>query len=59
MADITYCVNEKCPFTDCKRHLINLKSQDGMVSFAALDGVCRRYISHLMEVTDLGVVDDE
>lgn len=47
MADITYCINAKCPFKDCERHLRRAKSR--IVSVANFDGVCRRYIDHLMD----------
>ncbi len=54
MADITYCINANCPFKDCERHLCQLKEENGLVSIAALDGVCRRYISYLVELADNG-----
>lgn len=47
--DITYCINNECPFKDCERHLDRVKGCDGYISVAALDGVCRRYLSHLVE----------
>lgn len=46
MADITYCINAECPFKDCERHLRRAKSR--FVSVANYDGVCRRYIGHLL-----------
>lgn len=53
MADITYCANAQCPFADCERHLSHITGtyRDGqkLVSVAALDGTCRRYIAHLVE----------
>lgn len=49
MNDITYCCNTECPFTDCEKHSISLKGKNGLASFAALDGCCRRYISWLAE----------
>ena len=47
MADITYCMNMDCPFKDCDRHLC--RAQNKMVSIAALDGTCRRYIAYLVD----------
>ena len=53
MADITYCANAQCPFTDCERHLSRAleayRNGQKLVSVAALDGTCRRYIAHLVE----------
>ena len=51
MADITYCMNMSCPFKDCDRHLCQVKNKNRneMVSIAALDGTCRRYISYLVD----------
>ena len=47
--DITYCINRDCPFKDCERHLDNVKDCSGYIRVAALDGVCTRYIGHLVE----------
>jgi hypothetical protein len=52
MADITYCINPNCPFTDCERHPLQLEGKKGEFSFAALDGVCRRYIGYLIEINE-------
>ena len=53
MADITYCANAQCPFTDCEKHLSRALDAyingQKLVSVAALDGTCRRYIAHLVE----------
>lgn len=53
MADITYCINSLCPFKDCERHPSKISKAamngKGYVSVANYDGVCRRYISHLVE----------
>lgn len=46
MADITYCMNVEC-FKDCDRHLC--RAQNKMVSIAALDSTCRRYIAYLVD----------
>ena len=48
MADITYCMNNCCPFTDCERHSDN--APRGIpVSLAWMDGTCRRYIGWLVD----------
>ena len=48
MADITYCLNTCCPFTDCMRHSDN--APRGIpVSMAWLDGTCRDYIGWLVD----------
>lgn len=53
MADITYCVNDSCPFDDCERHPSKIAKacEDGVgyVSMAALDSTCRRYIGWLVD----------
>ena len=53
MADITYCVNSACPFKDCERHSSKISDAcikgKGYVSVANFDGVCRRYISHIVD----------
>lgn len=46
MPDITYCINAGCPFKDCERHLSKASGQ--YVNVANFDGVCRRYIGHLL-----------
>lgn len=46
----TYCVNSNCPFTDCEKHLSNVKSEtNDHVYIANVDGVCRKYISYLID----------
>ena len=53
--DISYCDNQSCPFTDCARHLDQLKSvQDEpyIVSMSHFCGVCRKYISWLVDKLD-------
>lgn len=52
MADITYCMNMNCPFTNCLWHLSNAKSE--MVSIAAYDDTCKRYMKYLLEVMGNG-----
>lgn len=53
MADITYCLNQNCPFKDCERHSskINKACRDGKgyVSVADYTGSCRKYIGHLAD----------
>ena len=52
MADITYCINASCPFKDCDRHPLQLKGKNCEVSFAALDGTCRRYLGYLVDILE-------
>lgn len=52
MADITYCINSSCPFKDCDKHLCHNKKKKGLISVAALDGVCRRYIAYLVDLVE-------
>lgn len=58
MADITYCANAQCPFNDCERHLSKASEAAifgrGYVSMANLDGVCKRYIRHLVDEAEKG-----
>lgn len=53
MADITYCINARCPFKDCEKHLSKISDAcinvRGYVSVSNFDGVCKRYISYLVE----------
>lgn len=52
MYDKTYCVNKGCPFKECSKHLHQLKNakdKNRKISVAALDSVCRDYISFLVE----------
>ena len=51
MADITYCFNGNCPFTDCERHITNAPKCEPL-SFAWLDATCRRYMAWLVEGGD-------
>lgn len=58
MADITYCINAQCPFTKCERHPNKIadahKQGQRFVSVANFDGVCRKYIGHLVtEITEV------
>lgn len=51
-AKITYCVNSACPYGDCYKHLTKVKDiedKNGHVNIADFSGVCRRYISYLVE----------
>ena len=45
---MTYCNNRKCPFTDCKYHILNCRSI-GKVRVANLDSICRRYITWVLK----------
>lgn len=51
MKDKTYCINADCPFTECDKHLHQLKNQceDEYVRVAAFDSVCRDYIGYLID----------
>ena len=52
---MTYCNNSRCPFTDCERHLTHVTSEKELwVYLADLDGVCRRYISYLVDCAEKG-----
>lgn len=47
-----YCCNNNCPFKDCDKHLNNVRNlaKQTVISVANLDGVCKRYISHLVDI---------
>ena len=53
MADITYCINSVCPFTECERHPKKInkacRNGKGYVSVTSYDGTCREYISYLVD----------
>lgn len=53
MADITYCINNNCPFKKCERHPSKISKAalhgTGYVSVANFDGVCRKYIGYLVD----------
>ena len=48
---ITYCTNAACQFTDCERHWQRIKDEtsSGKISVADFGGVCRRYLSGLLD----------
>lgn len=46
---MTYCINNKCPFTDCEKHIRQNARKSGEITVANLDGVCRRYIIYIAE----------
>ena len=58
MADITYCINGQCPFEECERHPSKIaeaqKQGQRFVSVANFDGVCRKYIGHLVDEVERG-----
>ena len=58
MADITYCINKQCPFKKCERHPSKIAEAAiqgrGYVSVANFDGVCRKYIGHLVDEVERG-----
>ena len=58
--DITYCSNDDCPFTDCIRHLSQLKGEKEsvIISLANFGGVCRKYLYHLIGECELPFEDD-
>ena len=52
MNDKTYCINTNCPFTECDKHLDQLKKnqcEDEYVRVAAFDSVCRDYLGYLID----------
>lgn len=53
MNDI-YCKNMFCPFKECIYHLYRIKDMKDIcdkVTVADLDGVCRKYISYVVDKT--------
>lgn len=42
-----YCINKKCPYKDCDRHISHIREKTGVYTFANLDSVCERYIRYL------------
>lgn len=46
---MTYCVNRKCPHTDCERHLRQKPKTNGEITIANFDGTCKRQIIYLAE----------
>ena len=58
MADITYCINNSCPFKECERHPSKIAKASlqgrGYVSVANYDGVCRKYIGYLVDEVKIG-----
>ena len=59
MADITYCDNKDCPFKKCERHPSKIAEAcingKGYVYVANYGGVCRKYISYLVDEVERGV----
>lgn len=49
MSDITYCINDDCPFEECARHPCRLQGKEGYVSIANFAGTCRDYIGWLIK----------
>lgn len=45
----TYCINGSCPFKSCKKHLKHCRAKKRKVYMANFDGVCRKYIGHLID----------
>lgn len=57
--DITYCMNQGCPFKECERHPRTLKEvrrlhPGAMVSVTDFSGTCRDYIGWLAEKASSG-----
>lgn len=54
-SNITFCVNQNCPFEDCRYHPIGIRQakDDGLekVNMVAMDATCRRYIGYLADET--------
>lgn len=48
---MVYCRNNQCPFKDCDKHISKAKNLYE-VYVANFDGVCRRYISWLLDEID-------
>ena len=45
---MTYCINFKCPFRDCEKHLSKSRNK-GKVYVANFDGICKRYIAYMLK----------
>ncbi len=45
----TYCINKECPFKSCEKHLKHCRAKKRKVLVANYDGVCREYISWLLD----------
>lgn len=43
-----YCINGDCPFKSCKKHLAHCRAKKRKVWVASYDGVCKKYISYLV-----------
>ena len=52
----TYCINNNCPFTSCKKHLKHCRAKKRKIKIANYDGVCRRYISWLVDTMTIKVL---
>ena len=44
--DISYCANEACPLTDCRRHMKNLDGHAGIFSMSDFGCVCSTYLAY-------------
>ena len=44
--DIPYCMNDECPYTDCLRHMKQLKDEQSgsIISIANFAGKCKQYM---------------
>lgn len=47
--DITYCIADECPSTECKVKITNNHfNKDDIISMADFSGVCRFYIGWVL-----------
>lgn len=46
---MTYCINSECPFKDCKNHVKHVHKNQKYVMVSNMDGVCRKYLSYLLD----------
>ena len=47
----TYCINNNCPFISCNKHLKRCRANKRKICVANFDGVCREYISWLVDIS--------
>ena len=53
-----YCINKDCPITDCEKHLINASANE-MIRVAALDSVCKNYLTLVLKEVQTNIVVEE
>lgn len=54
-----YCINKDCPITDCEKHLINASADEALISVAALDSVCKNYLTLVLKEVQTNIVVEE